>query len=422
MGRGAPCFPTIGLGRGLPVPVVIPGVGIIGKIPVPGSTLLSSAAQNITKTFRAFPDFLILGFTAASGVVKSVLLDEVAGFGVSMAKIVLNNVNGKLSRTILAKEQTSFRVALGYVTPGQSSHGTYIVQRPKYRFTAGEKDPMTVEVIGYGEAVKLGATERREVYKKMSDSDIANIIAARNGMIPDIGTTTPVFDQVLQANESDWKFLERRAKLYGFMLYVENGILHFHQVRPRESGITATADLVDGDIQEFVVGSRTFMRGLQLTMTQMDPITKDEAMIVSTEAPDPVQSRLEFKNWVELVNITGVGQPKRFVVGEGHKQSRPELTKMVNEMAKATRYVIAGSGVLHGIETLRANDLITINGVGRSSGKYYVTRAIHELDAGEGSMGGGYRVRFEVVRSGAGPNVEQGQTTVQPQSAGTVSL
>jgi len=421
MGRGIPCFPTIGLGRGLPVPIVIPDVGILGKIPVPGSTLLSSTSKTITKAVRAFPDFLILGFKAVDGVVKSVLLDEVAGFGVSVAKIVLNNVNGRLSRTIHAKEQSSFRVSLGYQTPGQAQHGTYIVQRPKYRFTAGEQ-PMAVEIIGYGEAVKLGATERRETYRKMSDADIAQLIAGRNGMTADVDTTTPVYDQVLQANESDWKFLERRAKLYGFLLYVDNGTLHFHRVRPRESGITVAADLVDGDLQEFVVGSRTFMRGAQLTMTQMDPITKDEINIISTEAPDPVQSRLNFKNWVQLVNIPGVGQPKRFVVGEGHKQSTPELTNMVNEMAKSTRYVIAGSGVIHGIETLRANDLITVNGVGRSSGKYYVTRAIHELDAGEGSMGGAYRVRFEVVRSGAGENTDQGVTTVQPQSAGTVSL
>lgn len=421
MGRGAPCFPVIGLGRGLPVPVVIPDVGIVGRIPVPGSTLLSSSAAAITRTVRAFPNFLILGYTATSGVMRALRIDEVAGFGVSMVKVVLNNLNGRLSRAIVAKEQTSFRVSLGYQNPGQAPHGTYIVQRPRFRFSAGE-EPTTVEIVGYGEAVKLGATERREVYRKMSDSDIARMIAGRNGMVADVETTSPVYDQVLQANESDWKFLERRAKLYGFMLYVDAGTLHFHKVRPRESGINVNADLVDGNLQDFTVHSRTFMRGVSLTMTQMDPVTKDEMMIVSTEAPDPVQSRLDFKNWVELVNIPGVGQPKRFVVGEGHRQSRPELTTMVNEMAKSTRYVIAGSGILHGIETLRANDFITVNGAGRSSGKYYVTRAVHELESGDGGMGGAYRVMFEVVRSGAGQLTANGQTTVQPKSAGTVAL
>lgn len=281
---------------------------------------------------------------------------------------------------------------------------------------------MTVEVVGYGEAIKLGATERREVYRKMSDADVVRVIAARNGMIADVGTTSPVYDQILQANESDWKFLARRAKLYGFMLYVEDGVLHFHQVRPRESGIFVTANLVDGNLQEFNVSSRTFMRGLSLTMTQMDPVTKDEMMIVSNESPDPVQSRLDFKNWVELVNIAGIGQPKRYVVGEGHRQSIPELTTMVNEMAKSTRYVISGTGVLHGIETLRANDLITVQGAGRSSGKYYVTRAVHELSAGDEGLGGAYRVMFEVVRAGAGPLKADGETTVQPKSAGTVTV
>jgi phage protein D len=421
MGRGAPCFPAVGLGIGLPVPVVVPDVGIVGSLPVPGSVSLASRPASFSDSFRTTPNFMILGFTAANGIVQSIRLDEVAAFGVSMVRIVLINPQGLLSRVGVAKEQTSFQVTMGYDNPGQSPHGTFIVQRPKFRFPAGEADT-TVEIVGYSEAVKLGATERRQAYKKMSDADIARMIAGRNGLAADVGTTSPVYDQVIQANESDWKFLERRAKLYGFMLYVENGILHFHKVRPRESGISVTGGDTPGALQDLTVQSRTFMRGAQLTMTQMDPITKQEILAMSTEAPDAVQSRLDFKNWAEMVTIPGVGQPKRYVVGEGHKQSQPELMKMVDEMAKSTRYVVSGSGLLHGIETIRANDLITINGVGRSSGKYYVTRAVHELDAGEGELGGSYRVRFEVVRSGAGQTVDAGGSTVQPQSAGSVAL
>jgi hypothetical protein len=154
-------------------------------------------------------------------------------------------------------------------------------------------------------------------------------------------------------------------------------------------------------------------------MTQIDPVTKEEISVQSTETPDAVQSRLEYKNWKDLVSIQGIGQPKRFIVGEGHNQTAPVLSKMVTEMAKASRYVIAGSGLLHGIETLRANDFIEVYGVGRSSGKYYVTSAMHQIDAGEG---GAYKVRFEVVRVGAGELSAAGQTTVQPQSAGTVAL
>jgi len=421
MGRGAPCFPVVGLGVGLPAPVVVPDVGIVGVPSLPGGVALASRPVSRNRKFRAAPNFSVLGFTADSGVVRGLRLDEVAGFGLSVVRVVLNNLNNRLGKTILAKEQSSFVVSLGYDNPGQFPHGTFVVQRPKFRYAAGG-GPMTVEIVAYGEAVKLGATERREAYRKMADSDIVSAIASRNGMAADVEATTPIYDQVIQANESDWKFLERRAKLYGYVLYVDAGTLHFHKVRPRESGISVMGGSEPGVLQDFMVQSRTFMRGLSLTMTQIDPVTKDEVLAVSTESPDAVQSTMDFRNWSELVSIPGVGQPKRFVVGEGHRQSSTELASMVDQMAKSTRYVIAGSGLLHGIEQLRANDVIEINGVGRSSGRYFVTRALHEIEAEEGSTGGGYRVRFDVVRCGAGPLSAASGTPVEPQSAGTVAL
>lgn len=418
MGRGAPCFPIRGMGEGLPVLVVQPAAGLIGLLPVVGSTVLGKKIGDRADTYRSTPNFNILGFTATSGIVKGIFLDEVAGFSASVIRIVLNNYNNRWGKTALAKEQSSFKATFGYDNPGQFSHGTFVVQKPQFRYEAGE-GPATVEIVGYGESVKLGATERREIYRKKSDSNIAEQIAARNGFGADIETTTPVYDQVIQANESDWKFLERRAKLYGYMLYVEDSVLHFHRVRPRESGISVAGGDIPGALQSFTAQSRTFMRGLSLTMTQIDPVTKDEISVQSTEAPDDLQARLDYKNWVDMVSIKGVGQPKRFIVGEGHKQTTPELTNMIDQMAKASRYVIMGSGVLHGIESLRANDIIEVNGIGRSSGKYYVTRALHSIDSGEG---GGYRVKFEVVRAGAGILTTPGRTTVEPQSAGTVTF
>ncbi len=419
MGRGAPCFPITGMGEGLPIPVVVPGSGIVGIPSLPGGIALGRRVTNKQdSSFRTTPNFSILGLTASSGIVRSIYLEDSVGIDLPVVKIVLNNFNNRLGDTILAKEQSSFQVSLGYDNPGQARHGTFIVQKPQFKYVAGG-GPSTVEIVGYGEAVKLGATERREVYKKMMDSDIARMIAGRNGFAADVEATSPIYDQVIQANESDWKFLSRRALLYGYMLYVDNGTLHFHKVRPRESGISVTGGDTPGALQSFIVQSRTFLRGLQLTMTQIDPVTKDDISAQSTETPDAVQSRLDYKNWADLVSIQGIGQPKRFIVGEGHKQTAPVLSNMINEMSKASRYVIAGSGLLHGIETLRANDFIEIGGVGRSSGKYYVTSATHQIDAGEG---GGYRVKFEIVRAGAGELSAKGGTTVEPQSAGTVAL
>jgi phage protein D len=425
MGRGASCIPLGGSGIGLPVQVILPGIGRFGQIPLPGDALLSPLVPPSTykNPLRFSPNFEVLGFTPQNNVVSSIHLEGSVGFDVPMVHISLVNLNKQISSTILAKEQSTFDLKLGFNNPGTQNHGRFIVQRPKFKFMSKQM-PLSVDIIGYGEAVKLGATERREVYKKQSDVDIARKIADRNGFDAEVEDTDPVHDQVIQANESDWKFLSRRAKLYGFMLYVEDSVLHFHRPRPRESGIKLTyLEKGQGNLQDFVVHSRTFMRGLKLQMTQIDPITKEEFTADSTEEADPVQDMTEFKNWKDLVSIEGVGQPQRFITNEGHEQQRPLLKDQMLKMAQASRYVIAGSGTVAGLETLRANDLITINGVGRSSGKYYITKIIHQVNSGTGGLGEGYNVRFEVVRAGAGELTDVRSSTItSPESAGTVSL
>lgn len=420
MGRGAPCFPISGRGVGLPIVPVLPGIGLIGQIPVKGSASLASPVSRTSNIpYKFTPNFNVLGFTPKSGFVREIILESTFGFMIPMVKIILNNVNKRLSSSILSKEQSTFNVMLGYDNPGMVNHGSFILQRPKFRFGHGST-PLTLELVGYGEAVKLGATERRQTYQKMSDYDIAGIIAGRNGFGVDADTTSPTHDQVIQANESDWKFLERRAKLYGFMLYVDNGVLHFHRPRPEDSGISLTYLETDqtGNLQDFTVHSRTFMRGLKLRITQIDPVTKQEIQVDSTEAPDEVQSVMEYQNWANLTTIPGIGQPERFITNEGHEQKMSLLQNQVLRMSQASRYVIAGSGVCLGLESLKANQILNISGVGRSSGRYYVTSVQHHLGAGDNQ---GYKVRFEVVR--AGNEVPSGGgTTVEPQSAGTVSL
>jgi phage protein D len=369
---------------------------------------------------------MIMGLTPRDGIIKSIYLEETCGFELPVCKLVIGNIRKGLSSTILAKEQSSFRVQIGWRNPGLQDHGVYIVQRPKFRFASGTRDT-DIEIVAYGEAVKLGATERRQVYKKMRDSDIAEMIAARNGFEADVDRTSLVHDQVIQANESDYKFLAKRAKLHGFLLSVENGVMRFQRPRPCDSGIRLTC-LEPNSINNFIdfsVRSRTFMRAARLNISQIDPVTKEEFTVDDTDAVDPLQRGLGLTNWEDLVSIDGVGRPQRFITNEGHEQRRSLWLDQISRMAESQRYVISGMGSALGMETLRPKDLITMAGVGRSDGKYFVTRTMHSISAGGN---GGYRTRFEVVRAGAGElNNEAGVGGLVPQeveleSEGTVAL
>lgn len=427
MGRGTPCLPLGGSGFGSDVPLVIPGVGFVGMPPIPGSALLGNVSPRPDPAIgndpeRTTPNFNILGLTPANNVVRDIYVEETVGYELPLARITLNNPDKLLDSTILAKEQTVFKIAFGWTNPGIQSHGTFIVQRPKFKYMS-KQNPLTIEIIAYGEGVKLGATERREVYKKQRDSDIARKIASRYGFSPNVEATDPVHDQVIQANESDYKFLAKRAKLYGYFLFVEDGVLHFHRPRPVESGIRLTClEPGQGNLSNFAVHSRTFMRGLSLRLTQLDPLTKDQIEERSGEDKDTIQSHFDFNNWKDIVTIPGVGQPEKFITNEGHEQTKPLLKRQIDRMAQSTRYVISGAGTAIGLETLRANQFIRIDGIGKSAGRYYVTKATHQLSAESG-----HKVQFEVIRAGAGESSgldprTQELTKTAPQSAGTVAL
>ena len=433
MGRGASCRPIGGSGVGEAVPIDVPNVGRLCRPGAPRSfatattfsTQATSSGGLAASGFKAEVDFFVMGLTPSDGLIKSIYVEETCGFELPVCKVVIGNLGKALSSTILAKEQSSFRVQIGWKNPGLQDHGVYIVQRPKFRFNAsGSTD---IEILGYGEAVKLGATERRQVYKKMRDSDIAEMIAARNGFEADVDRTELVHDQVIQANESDYKFLAKRAKLHGFLLSVEEGVMRFQRPRPCDSGIRLTCLESDNmnNVMNFSVRSRTFMRAARLNISQIDPVTKEEFVIDDTDGADSLQRTLGLQNWEDLVSIDGVGRPQRFITNEGHEQRRAQWRDQISRMAESQRYVISGMGSALGLETLRPKELISMSNFGRSEGKYFVTRTMHSISAGPN---GGYTTKFEVVRTGAGelnnelglPNQEL--DVVELESEGTVAL
>jgi phage protein D len=386
----------------------LPGDYLLSRSPFFGGVAGSSAGSSAfgfkggpsdTDLPRVFPKHTVFGFTEADEIVSEIHIEDTIGTELPTARVVLSNIDKRFNYTSLAKEQTLFPVSLGYTNPGTEVFGPFIVQRPKSRFMAGTA-PNQIEIVGYGEAVKLGMSERREIYKKMRDSDIAGKIAYRHGFGVDAEATDQVHDQVIQANESDYKFLCRRAKMYGYLVYVAKSVLHFHRLRPRDSGYRLTwaedpATAGPEFLDDFIVRSRTFMRGLKLRLNQIDPMTKEEIDLTSSEAEDPVQGALIFNNWKELVTIPGEKQPERFITNEGHEQQRPLLQTQLDRMAQSTRYIISGWGHTCGLERLRANDIVTLDGIGRNSGKYFITKVSHDLDDK------GYRNRFEAVRCGS---------------------
>jgi phage protein D len=94
-------------------------------------------------------------------------------------------------------------------------------------------------VRGYEKAHRMQRVRRTYVYRNMKDSDIAQQMALKYGLVtapPQIDSTTGVHDAVAQFNQTDWEFLKCRAAENGFDFGVVQGAFVFR--KPKATGDT----------------------------------------------------------------------------------------------------------------------------------------------------------------------------------------
>jgi uncharacterized protein involved in type VI secretion and phage assembly len=103
--------------------------------------------------------------------------------------------------------------------------------------TSGEITAISVEpgVSGRHETVltgldpthRLARGPKSRSFQRVTDADIANRIAGEYGLQPDIDATGEVHEHVLQAAETDYAFLRRRAGRIGFEFWISDRTFHF---------------------------------------------------------------------------------------------------------------------------------------------------------------------------------------------------
>jgi phage protein D len=82
---------------------------------------------------------------------------------------------------------------------------------------------------------RLARTPKARTFQRVTDADIAGRIAGEYGLDPDVDATGAVHDYVLQAGETDYAFLRRRAARIGFDFWISERTFHFKR-GPRGAG------------------------------------------------------------------------------------------------------------------------------------------------------------------------------------------
>lgn len=352
-------------------------------------------------------DLRHLGF---SRMIREAEVSEEIG-KIGRARVVLADPGGRLSESSLWMEGRRMRVSTGYASTAMRSRGSFVLTSPTFDLIGNR----AIELVGYGEEVRLATTERRRAFSNLRDSDIAVQIADEHGLAADVEATGTIYRQVLQANQTDAALLKGRARLHGYEFFVEDGTLHFH---PRRDQVTEIALRYGGGKRSTLgrlrVGVNPCFKALEAVATQVDPMSKEVFEARSRNAEDEVtresiraagRAKVRTRRWDEIAESFGGGE--KFVSGEGHLQTSGEYGALVEGLSQASRWVVEGRGEVIGLEELRVRRTITILGAGRWSGRYRVVRAVHRFQPG-------YSVEFGISRtwtgepSGAAPFIEQG--------------
>lgn len=324
--------------------------------------------------------------------------------GLSKARVVIFNNGNRLTDNELFQANVKVEIFTGYQSTAPVKRGTFYCAKPHFAFRQGAA---LIDLICYGEEWPLTISERRAVYENMRDSDIVQKLADFYGLQSDVDQTDPIHEHVAQMNSTDMEFLEERARLYGFDVYVSEGVLNFHAPRFTDSGISLLygSDGVS-QITTFDVTVDPWMSGDLWTRSGIDRLSGQEWSYSSDDSPDPISQAIQtrstskFKKAADIAVINGL-RPQRFIVGGGHEQTAAEGRRQVTGYTRATEWIVHGMGDIVGVEGIKARQLIEIVGVGHLSGFYYVTRALHKIQ-------GNYSLRFEAIRPGIG-------TLAQPQ-------
>ena len=263
-----------------------------------------------------------------------------------------------------------------------------------------ESGPPTLAIGGEDRMVKLKERKPKDGEQKkfvnQTDSDIVNIIAQRNGLVPKIQQTSETHDIVVQKNQDDATFLMERAKRIDYDCFIgvdpDSGLDALYFQRPTDARDGSKVRLYVFEWGKSLINfNPTLSLNRQVgkvTVKGWDPITK--SIIKYTAGPSDLPTSGSGENGPSAIQARF--QDREDMVVDQPVTSQQEAKTLATALLRERAYsYITANGQVIGIPDLRPGDNIEVQGLGkRFSGSYYVTKVEHTLGSS------GYLTTFEV--------------------------
>lgn len=251
-----------------------------------------------------------------------------------------------------------------------------------------EADTQRLVVRAFDRLHRLNRGRQVRSFIDMTDGDLIEKLAEEVGLHAKVDPTPQVHAYLLQANETNLAFLQRRAAALGYLLYVDGDTLYC--VAPENRG--QPLELKWGTtLAEFHPRLTTIDQVNDVTVRGWDPKTK-QAIIGQAQAARSTPQVGVKQNGGEIAAQAFNIQASYLVA------NTPVRTQAAaDQLAQATADRLGGrfieaDGKTGGKPGLVAGAAVRISGVGkRFGGDYFVTSTTHTYDSDEG-----YQVSFTI--------------------------
>ncbi|MFV2105411.1 phage late control D family protein [Micromonospora sp. LOL_015] len=284
---------------------------------------------------------------------------------------------------------TEVRISLGYV---KDLHLVITGEITSLEPSFAEGRPPTLTIRGYDLRHRLARRQRTRTFTRTRDSTIARQLAKEAGLRADVPDTRTDLDYVLQNNQTDLEFLQRRAGLLGYEIHVRDKVLSF---RPPQHGRVPAAKLrVGDDISQFTPRLRTMGQAAEHSVRGWDVAAK-KAVVATFGSGSESTAMGAVTGPREVGRVFGRTRSTRADLPVPNQDRADQLARgQFNDLALS---YITGEAECGGQPRLHAGEVVRIEGAGETfSGEYYVVSVEHSVTAAAG-----YRSSFEVRRNAA---------------------
>ncbi|HEU0013466.1 MAG TPA: hypothetical protein VFQ45_07265 [Longimicrobium sp.] len=233
-----------------------------------------------------------------------------------------------------------------------------------------------------------------------TDGEMVCRIAAASGLGAEVDDPGTPYAQLSTDRRAHLEYLLERARAVGREVWVEGKTLHFSA--PRDDAEPAYT-LVWGRTRESDAPGSLPLQSFNPTLDVRRQLT---TVIVRGQHPltrEVIEGRAGVEAGSPGGGETGAGMraamggPAEMVVVCEPVASRAEAEARARALyAERAMELIQGSGDTLGIPGLRPGKVVTLDGLGRFNGRYYVTQATHSMG------GGGYQTNFSVQKDSIG--------------------